>query len=116
MADPEVKEALKMISLKIHEAMTDQNMTGGLAEQSQHQKKEVSTQLPNAQNLDEVWELVLAKEALDNERSRRVLDLIWFLMDILFPDRAILRLNSWIWLLCLAHLGRFLPLMGTPRP
>jgi hypothetical protein len=71
MADPEVKEALKMISLKIHEAMTDQNMTGGLAEQSQHQKKEVSTQLPNAQNLDEVWELVLAK--LESPSTRMLL-------------------------------------------
>ena len=58
-----------------------------------------------------------SKEALDNERPRRrVLDLIWSFMDILFPDRAILRLNSWIWSLYLAHLGRFLPLMGTPRP
>ena len=59
MAEAEVKEALKVISLEIHEAMTYQNTRSGSVEQSRNTMKEVLTQLPNEQNLDAVWKLVL---------------------------------------------------------
>jgi hypothetical protein len=68
MAEAEVKEALKVIGLEIHEAMTDQNMSSGSIEQSQNLKKEVLTQLPNAQNLDAVWKLVLTNLELPSTR------------------------------------------------
>jgi hypothetical protein len=69
MAEAEVKEALKVISLEIHEAMTDQNMTSGSVEQSRNLKNEVLTQLPNAQNLDAVWKLVLTNLELPSTRA-----------------------------------------------
>jgi RNAse (barnase) inhibitor barstar len=68
MAEAEVKEALKVISLEIHEAITDQNMTSGSVEQSRNLEKEVLTQLPNAHNLDAVWKLVLTNLELPTTR------------------------------------------------
>jgi DNA polymerase-3 subunit gamma/tau len=57
-----------VISLEIHEAITDQNMTSGSVEQSRHTKKEMQNQLPNAQNLDAVWKLVLTNLELPSTR------------------------------------------------
>ena len=68
MAEAEVKEALKVISLEIHEAMTYQNTRSGSVEQSRNTKKEVLTQLLNAQNLDAVWKLVLTYLELPSTR------------------------------------------------
>jgi DNA polymerase-3 subunit gamma/tau len=43
-------------------------MTSGSVEQSRNLKNEVLTQLPNAQNLDAVWKLVLTNLELPSSR------------------------------------------------
>lgn len=94
MAEAEVKEALKVISLEIHEAMTDQNMTSGSVEQSRNLKNEVLTQLPNAQNLDAVWKLVLTNLELPATRALLYQNAKLLHLDL---DRAVVGVNG-IWL------------------
>jgi hypothetical protein len=69
MSEAEMKEALKAISLAIHEAMTDQKQTSGTVEPSQNPKKEMPVHQPDPQNLDSLWKMVLAHLQLPSTRT-----------------------------------------------
>ena len=68
MPEAEMKEALKSISLVIHEAMTDQNKITGAVEPSRNPKKEASDQQPDPRSLDTSWEDILANVELPSTR------------------------------------------------
>jgi DNA polymerase-3 subunit gamma/tau len=74
--------------------MTDQNMTSGSVEQSRNLKNEVLTQLPNAQNLDAVWKLVLTNLELPATRALLYQNAKLLHLDL---DRAVVGVNG-IWL------------------